>query len=105
MGLRSAEKSPIYKLPYEKVFEEVKNALNDCKFKIKEIDEKSGRIKASSGASIWSWGERVEVLVSKTGGGTKVDVYSRAKAQLVDWGKSGRNVTNFLAALNKRLGE
>ncbi len=103
MGLRSIEKIFVYKLSYERVFKEVKNALSDCKFKIKEADESSGKINASAGISIWSWGENINILVSKTSEGTQVDAYSGTKLQLIDWGKTRKNITNFFAALNKRL--
>lgn len=102
-GLRSADESMVYRLPYDVVYNEVINALSDCKFKIKKEDKESGDIKASAGISFWSWGENLEFLVSKTGEGTQVNAYSGAKAQLYDWGKSRKNIHNFYAALNKRL--
>jgi len=103
MGLRSAENKFVYKLAYKKVFEEVKNAISDCGFKIKEADETSGKIKASASISIWSWGENIDILISKTSEGTRVDAYSGAKLQLVDWGKSRKNITRIFTALNRRL--
>jgi hypothetical protein len=103
MGLRSAQKSVTYNLGHEKVFEEAKNALSDCGFAIIKPDEGSGVITALGGPSFSSYGEDITVTVSKTAGGTKVNAHSRARAALFDWGKSGRNVNTFFAALNERL--
>lgn len=103
MGLRSAEKSFTYELGYQEVFEEAKNALSDCEFIIKKIDEPSGIIKAFAEVSIWSYGEVITITVSKSAEGTQVKAHSKAKAAIFDWGKSGRNVTNFFAILDKRL--
>lgn len=103
MGLRSAEKSFTYKLGYEKVFKEAKDALSDCEFIVQNVDEESGIIKAYVGASFRSYGEDITITVSKTEKGTHVTAYSRAKAAIFDWGKSGENVNNFFAALDKWL--
>lgn len=103
MGLRSAEKSLTYKLGYEKVFEEAKNALSDCEFIIQKTDEESGIIKAYVGASFRSYGENITITISETEKGTHVTAYSKARAVIFDWGKSGENVNNFFAALNERL--
>lgn len=103
MGLRSAKKSSTYKRGYEKVFEEAKNALSDCEFIISKVDETSGTIKAYSGASFRSYGENITITISKTAEGTKVEAYSKARAALFDWGKSGENVNRFLTVLHERL--
>ena len=85
------------------MFEEAKNALSDCEFIVSKIDETSGIIKAYSGASFRSYGEDITITVSKTAEGTKVKAYSKARAVLFDWGKSGENVNRFFAALHERL--
>jgi hypothetical protein len=103
MGIRSGERTVTYKVPYKKVFKEAKNVLFDCKFRIKDLDINSGKIKAVAGTTIVSWGENIEILISEVSEGTRVDVYSGTRAQLVGWGKPQKNVNNFFEALNKRL--
>ena len=103
MGLRSAEKSFAYELEYEKIFEEAKKALSDSGFIIVHTDEDSGVHKAYTGASFSSYGEDITITVSRTAGGTDVNAHSRARAVIFDWGKSGRNVNRFFAALNERV--
>jgi len=85
------------------VFEEAKNALSDCGFIIKKTDEPSGIIKAFAEVSIWSYGDVITISVSKSAEGTHVKAHSTAKAAIFDWGKSGRNVTDFFAILDERL--
>ena len=103
MGLRCAEKSFIYDLEYEKVFQEAKNALSEGGFITVNTDEESGVIKAFAGASFSSYGEDVTITLSRTARGTNVNAHSRARAALFDWGKSGRNVNKFFAIMNERL--
>lgn len=57
-----------------------------------------GEIRASVGISLWSWGERVRVLIGQDG---LVSVESRGAMPLqwADWGRNGRNCREFLAAL------
>ncbi len=103
MGLKSSENTISFKSSYKKTFEEVKNALSECKFKIKEENEKTGTIKVSAGISFSSWGESMTVCVVKTSSGTKVNVYSGSKAQLFDWGKNKKNIDKLFNDLSKRL--
>ncbi len=103
MGLRSAEKDSTYKLGYKKVFKEAKDALSDCEFIVQSVDEESGIMKAYVGASFRSYGEDITITVSETEKGTHVTAYSKARAVIFDWGKSGDNVDRFFAALNERL--
>jgi len=102
-GIKNVEKTEVYNIEYKKVFEEAINALSECKFSVKESDNKTGIIKASTKMSVWSWGENIKILIEKTSVGTKVSVISEAKAQLFDWGKSKRNINNFFEVLNRKL--
>ena len=106
MGLRTASNNFVYEADYEKVFEAVKKALKDCKFSTKEINKKTGEIQASAGISLLSWGENINISISEINKNkTKVSVYSGAKAQLVDWGKSEKNIHLFFSALDRRIGK
>jgi len=103
LNIKNVGRTMIYEKEYKRVFEEAKNTLSDCNFSIKESNIDSGTIKANVKMSIWSWGENIEIFISKTSVGTKVTFSSSAKAQLFDWGKSKRNINNFFEKLSKRL--
>ncbi len=57
-----------------------------------------GELRASVGMSLWSWGERVRVMIAQDG---LVSIESRGAMPLqwADWGRNGRNCRAFLAAL------
>src|SRR3989344_9195146 len=106
MGLRTASNNFIYECDYHGCFEAAKRALEDCKFNVKEANEKTGEIKASTKMSLLSWGESINVSVSEISKNkTRVSIYSGANAQLVDWGKSEKNVHQFFSALDRRIRE
>jgi hypothetical protein len=93
--------SRIYSHRYEAVFEQAKNALLDCNFKIKAADQRAGKIDAAAGMSMSSWGESIKVFVGKAETGIQVMITSRPHT--VDWGKSKKNVQNFLNAMDERM--
>jgi hypothetical protein len=104
MGLRTASNNFVYDKPYAEVFEAAKKALEDCNFEVKEANEKTGEISASAGMTLLSWGENIDISISEIGKNqTRVGIYSGAKAQFIDWGKSEKNVHKFFAALDRRL--
>jgi hypothetical protein len=90
-----------YKRSMTEIFNASIDALKSIGFNITEKDNNS--ITASSGVSIWSWGEYIKVEFSSTPEGTKVKASSSAKAQLFDWGKSEENVSKFFSALEKQF--
>lgn len=97
----SATDTRIYSDTYERVFTEAQNALIDCKFKIEASDVNRGKIMASAGMSLTSWGETLAVTVGTTQYGVQVTMFS--KPYILDWGKSKENVRNFFLALERRL--
>ncbi|KAB2848387.1 MAG: hypothetical protein F9K44_10990 [Hyphomicrobiaceae bacterium] len=58
-------------------------------------------LRASVGMSLWSWGERVQVLIGEDG---LVSIESRGAMpmQWLDWGRNARNCQAFLSALARR---
>jgi hypothetical protein len=85
------------------VLEASVRALKNCGF---EVTEKSTHtIKASSGITLRSWGEDIQVKLSSTSEGVKVNITSEPKAQLFDLGKSEENVRRIFSELSKKLGE
>jgi hypothetical protein len=96
----------IYKASLKEVYDAALEALKKCGFKIKECKEDS--IKATSGISLFSWGESIEISIRPEYEGVRVEVSSVPVAQLFDWGKSRENISkifsNLEAELSKRKG-
>lgn len=74
-----------------------RQAINLCGWKLASMD--ASTIKASTGASIWSWGETVVVKVQTSAGLTYLNVQSKSVWAFVDWGKNQENVNIFLTHL------
>lgn len=73
-------------------------------FSVASSDPKIGSIQCKSSASIWSWGETIEIRVRQIQDDkTQVTAESSASAQLFDWGKSKDNIEKFLSALKAAL--
>jgi hypothetical protein len=88
------------------VFQAAQHVLPTVKkMKVKSADQSTGRIVASSGMSMASWGEEVIIDVwEHSPGWAGVRVTSQLKAQLVDWGKNKKNLAKVFDALSAALG-
>ena len=60
-----------------------------------------GELRASVGMSLWSWGERVRVLIGE-GGLVSIESRGAMPLQWLDWGRNARNCRAFLSALARR---
>lgn len=94
--------SRTYNRSLNEVLEASISALKNCGFTITEKGQRV--IEASSGISLRSWGEHIQINLSSTSEGTEAKVTSEAKAQLFDLGKSEENVSRFFSELEKQLG-
>lgn len=94
------EESKKYDLNKEELIIKVKEVLRLCKFKIINIDEKSGVIHAKSKLNIWSWTEDIIVTIEEDG---QLNIKSECylPTQILDWGKNKRNVRKFFSHLDK----
>lgn len=93
--------SRIYNYEFEHVFEQAKNALLDCNFKVESADQRAGKIDAAASMSMRSWGESLKVFVRATQ--TGIEVIITSNPYIMDWGKSKKNVQNFLNAMDARM--
>ena len=93
-----------YNMPYADVFNEVQYALQACGFEIQMADFSQGYLKASTGMSLTSYGETIEVNVGQAAGGTQVLFSSRPSHYFTDMGKSSGNVQRFFGYLDSRIG-
>lgn len=95
--------SRTYNRSLNEVLEASIRALKNCGFTITEKGQRV--IKASSGISLRSWGEHIQLNLSSTSKGIEVKAISEAKAQLFDLGKSEENVERIFLELENQLGE
>ena len=73
-------------------------ALEKCAFKIKHVDKDIGLIQAQSRLSFWSWTEKINVIVDRSGI-VKMKSECYVSTQIIDWGKNRRNVKKFFEYL------
>ena len=97
-----AKGSKVIKRSLNEVYDASVRALQESGFTITE--KKGNTIKATSGISIVSWGEHMEVILSSKPNGTEVKATSEAY-QIFDWGKSEENLSKFFTNLKKQLGK
>lgn len=70
----------------------IAKSLQNLNYNINNIDKKQYSISASSNASIFSWGENINIhLKENINNHSIVYISSTPKAQLIDWGKSKNN--------------
>jgi hypothetical protein len=93
-----------YDLPYVDVFNEVQYAMQACGFRIEMADFNSGYLKATTGISMTSYGETIEVNLGQVAGGTQVLVSSRPSHYFTDMGKSKANVRKLFGYMDSRIG-
>lgn len=93
----------IYGGSYEAVFEETQRAMVASGFRLKSSDPGIGKVVASAGMSMMSYGETIVAMVVPRSDGIVVDIQSSAVG-LTDWGKSRENVGKIFWHLDNRLG-
>lgn len=92
------ESSKDYNLAKAELIDQVKIALEKCKFKIVSVDESSGKIYAKSKINFWSFSEKIDVKIEDNGSVTmRSECY--LPTQIVDWGKNRENVEKFFKVL------
>lgn len=92
------EESKTYDLDKDQLIENIKDALEACRFKIKSIDENAGTIRAITRLSLWSWTEKIDIKVGDMGS-VMVKSECSLPSQFIDWGKNKRNVNTFFKML------
>jgi hypothetical protein len=98
------EMSRTYEANGDATFQAVVRAVERVGMKVKEIDDTRGVVTATTGVTIWSWGERVEVRVAPaTSGTTNVTVSIALKFQLFGWGQQLRVATGLLDEIGRQV--
>jgi hypothetical protein len=94
----------IFNRGYEVVFNGAKQAVKALDWSIKYKNSEKGLIEASSSGSFLSWGETIEIKISKVNeSSTKVVVKSASTAQLFSWGTNSSNEEDFIKELKNIL--
>lgn len=94
-------KPRVYKNEFSTVFENAVKALHCLEWEVKIRNPDKGEIVASTPVSWRSWGEDFTIQLSRTGDNwVKVDVLSKAKLQVVAWGKNKDNILGFYNTLD-----
>ena len=78
-----------------------RQVISQYGWKVSFMDSNS--IKASTGISIWGWGETITIQTNGTGNTTYLNIQSKSAWALVDFGKNQENINKFLMKLSKFL--
>lgn len=107
MRLELSEDTKIYRADAEAVFEAVKKVCKKSGLSVTSIDPVIRRIEASTGPSLISWGENVEIIVSPRIEGAAVNVRSTGKHWLNIGAlpQTERNVKDIFRRLDEEIGE
>lgn len=92
-----------YKISYDKVFKAIETALENLEVRIEESNYKEGGIIAITGTSWWSWGEEIQIGLTKKQNGTEITVESKSMAQLISWGKNSDNEKEIIEEVRNIL--
>ncbi len=83
------------------------SSVDDIGLALVETEEEHGRIRARAGASIWDMKGHVLLVVVREVGEGKIRVDANAESfsedEIVDFGRSGRIVRDYLEAMDRRL--
>lgn len=99
------EETRKYETDPETIFERLKKRSRETEFNVDKIDEDNGRLMLSTGISLLSYGEKVEVIVSREKeGGSWVYVSSTPKAwfNITAEGNTKRNIQRIFDILEKQ---
>ena len=99
-----SEETRKYSEDADVIFEKLKKLSRKSGFHIDRIDETNRRLNLSTGLSLLSYGENVEVIVNRErDGGSKVFVSSRPKMFFNITANTKRNVQRIFEALEKEI--
>lgn len=87
------------------LFEACLRAADALGWSVKDIYRDQGKLVASTGMSLRSWGNEVTIHVEPGEDGTSahLHVVSEAKFQLIDWGKSSEDEESFKQEVQRQV--
>ena len=91
--------------PYDDVFDGICEVIPKLGFKLKSSDKVIGRVSASTGMSLFSYGENLTITVEKLDEGTLVGIESALKVGLNFAGthRHSKNFDKLIESLSKHL--
>jgi hypothetical protein len=102
--MAAKEASRTYAATVDATFAAVVRAVEVVGMKLGEADDTTGVVCATTGMTIWSWGERVEARVAPvTPTSTAVTVSVRLKLQLFGWGQQQRVADGLLDEIGRQV--
>lgn len=100
MAIRK-QQTKLYAGEQHQVFDAACHAASREDLKVTSANPAYGVATLTSGVTIASWGENLELQVYQVGpGAVSVTLSSGLKFGLVDWGRNNRNLARFFAALS-----
>ena len=106
MSTASQSTQQKFPFPYDAVFDAVVASVDDVGFSLKSEDRVIGRVVASTGMSLFSWGENVTVVVEKVSDASTLVAIDSSLKVGVNLAGNHRHTANFeklIAATSKRL--
>lgn len=98
-----SEETRKYSEDADVIFKKLKRISREAGFQIDRIDETNRRLFLSTGLSLFSYGENVEIIVSREREGSKVFVSSKPKVFFNITANTRRNVQRVFEALEKEF--
>ena len=108
MSFASTGTQQKFPFPYDAVFDGIISVIPQAGFKLKSQDKVIGRITASVGASLFSWGENLTIVIEKTGDNTTtVGIESSLKVgvNLTGASRHAKNFDKLISGLSTHLQE
>ncbi len=106
-NMPEAERSRSYQADPGTVWEAALSSVEDAGLALVESEKEHGRIRARAGWSIWDLKGHVLLVVVREleDGRVRVDANAESVSEdeYVDFGRSGKIVKNYLAAMDRRL--
>jgi hypothetical protein len=86
--------------PFNVVYPKAKEAVARLGWTLEADNMGKGELEASTGTSLLSWGEQIEIKVTSINQSqTKVFVKSNVHSQIISWGKDDTNENEFIQTL------
>lgn len=105
IGDNSSNEPHFYLASYDVVYNEAELAISSLNWRIIRSSKDEGTIEATVKLNLLTSGDKILIIIGANDDGrVRVDVSSHSPYQLFAWGKNKRNIRNFYAELDSRLG-
>ena len=95
----------VFRMTYDMTFLKCIQAINSNGFTLTQQNQSMGYIKATSGISIWSFGEELHIYLKELDDGMKTSLHiicdSVVKTTVTSWGKNAKNIQKILTTLKQ----